>query len=275
MIPDGEKTGKFLEAMKGEMRLLSYSPKTAKAYSRCLKEYFAKKGGGVEMFDEEFIKKFLLQKHEAGCSSSTVNIYLNAIKFFYKRILKSEVKIDIKFARRRKRLPVVLSREEVLKIINVIRNPKHKLLISLAYGAGLRVSEVVNLRVQDLDFERKLVYVRQGKGNKDRVTLLPEKLVFELRERLIGENDYVFVSNWGGKLTSRTAQKIFSNALAKAGIFKDATFHSLRHSFATHMLENGVSIRYIQELLGHRDIKTTQLYTKVTDFGLSKIKSPL
>ena len=150
-------------------------------------------------------------------------------------------------------------------------------MISLAYGAGLRVSEVVKIRVKDLNFLEKIIYVRQAKGNKDRITVLPEKLLPDLKDFAFKKNkdDFLFESERGGLLTTRTAQKIFSSALLKAGISADATFHSLRHSFATHLLENGTDIRYIQALLGHRSIRTTQRYTQVSASGIRNIKSPL
>ncbi|MBU3965183.1 tyrosine-type recombinase/integrase, partial [Patescibacteria group bacterium] len=175
------------------------------------------------------------------------------------------------------KLPVVLSRSEIEKIINSIENRKHKLLISLSYGAGLRVSEAINLKIKDINSEELTIHLKNAKGSRDRITIFPEKLKADLHEffALRNMNDYVFASERGGKLTERTAQKIFEIAMKKAKIGKDATFHSLRHSFATHLLENGVDIRYVQELLGHQNIRTTQLYTKVTNLNIRKIKSPL
>jgi site-specific recombinase XerD len=171
----------------------------------------------------------------------------------------------------------VLSRKEIEKMIDSLKNPKHKLLIALAYGAGLRVGEAINLKIKDLDLDELTIHIKGAKGNKDRISLFSEKLLSELRELagLMDANSYVFESSQGGKLTERTAQKVFENALKKAGIKKEATFHSLRHSFATHLLENGVDVRYVQELLGHANIRTTQIYTKVTNPALRKIKSPL
>ena len=150
-------------------------------------------------------------------------------------------------------------------------------MIALAYGAGLRVSEVVNMRLKDINIAELTIHIKQAKGQKDRISILSEKLVNDL-EQLIAtknQNAYVFESERGGKLTTRTAQKIFENALAKSGIKKNANFHSLRHSFATHLLENGVDVRYVQELLGHQNIRTTQVYTHVTNPKLKNIKSPL
>ena len=147
----------------------------------------------------------------------------------------------------------------------------------MAYAAGLRVSEVVSLRVKDIDMNELTVTVRQGKGKKDRLTVLSPKLTGDMQSLTAGNglNEYVFVSERGGKLTVTAAQMIFKKCLRKAGIIKDATFHSLRHSFATHLLENGVDVRYVQELLGHQNIRTTQIYTHVTNPNLKNIRSPL
>jgi len=262
----------YLEKTRQELRLRNYSFKTIKAYLGCLQEYFE-----LEKINEGKIKQFLLKKQSKNYSSQTVNLYLNAIKFFYREVLKIPQKINLKFAKRSKKLPIVLSREEIRKIIVSIKNPKHKLIISLAYGAGLRISEVVNLKVKDVNLEELTIHLKDAKGKKDRITIIPEKIKIGLQNLITGKNpnDYVFESERGGKLTERTAQKIFKGALRKAGIKKDATFHSLRHSFATHLLENGVDVRYVQELLGHRNIRTTQVYTQVTNPKLKNIKSPL
>jgi len=141
----------------------------------------------------------------------------------------------------------------------------------------LRVSEIINLKVKDLNLDELTIHLKQAKGKKDRLTLIPEKLVNDLRNLIAGKlnNDYVFASERGGKLTERTAQIVFAKALSLAGIKKEATFHSLRHSFATHLLENGVDVRYVQELLGHANIRTTQIYTHVTNPAIKNIKSPL
>lgn len=150
-------------------------------------------------------------------------------------------------------------------------------MLGLAYGAGLRVSEVVALKVPDLDFNELTIHIKQAKGRKDRISVVPEKLRMDLTNLMAGKEhvEYVFASERGGKLTTRTAQKIFEHALVRANINKPATFHSLRHSFATHLLENGVDIRYVQVLLGHNNIRTTQRYTQVTNPKLKSIKSPL
>ncbi|HUT21777.1 MAG TPA: site-specific tyrosine recombinase/integron integrase [Candidatus Bipolaricaulota bacterium] len=267
---------KYLDDVKNELRLRNYSLKTIKSYLLCLKDFFNYLQKDFEKVDIDRIKEYLLRKQEKGYSPQTINLHLNSIKFFYRDIIKSPQKIDLKFAKRSKKLPIVLSRQEINKLINPISNAKHRLLISLSYGAGLRVSEAISLKVKDMDFDNLTIHLKQAKGRKDRITIFPEKMKNDLLNLTAGKgkDDLVFESERGGKLSERSAQKVFENALKKSEIKKDATFHSLRHSFATHLLENGVSIRYVQELLGHQNIRTTQIYTQVTSTNLRNIKSP-
>ncbi len=267
----------YLEQTKNELRLRNYSPKTIKSYLDYLRDYFIFKKTNLPKIDENNIKMFLLNKKDKKYAPQTVNLYLNAIKFFYREVLKNHQKINIKFAKRTKKLPIILSRQEIQDIINSIKNLKHKLIIALAYGSGLRVSEVVNLRVKDINLDELTIHIKNSKGKKDRITILPEKIKNDLQILIAKKSpdDIVFISERGGKLSERTLQKIFENGLKNAKIKKDATFHSLRHSFATHLLENGTDIRYVQELLGHQNIRTTQIYTQVTNPNIKKIKSPL
>ena len=267
----------LLQKIRNELRLRSYSPKTIKSYSGCLSEYFKYIKIIKKYPDINLIKKYLLEKQDGNLSSQTINLHLQAIKYFYREIMKSKIPIEIKFAKTPSKLPVVLSRNEIEKIINSIKNSKHRLFISLAYGTGLRVSEVINLKIKDISLDEATLHIKGAKVNKDRIGIISEKLITSLKElaTLKKLEEYVFESNRGGKLTERTAQKVFENALKKTGIKKSATFHSLRHSFATHLLENGTDVRYVQELLGHANIRTTQIYTKVTNPKLKNIKSPL
>ena len=267
----------YLEKTREDLKLRNFSPKTIKSYLFCIGDYLRAKGDNFTFVDMDFISKFLLQKQDNGLSPNTINVYLHSIKFFYSEIIKSHFKIDLKFAKTASRLPVVLSRSEIEKIIDNIENPKHKLMVSLGYGAGLRVGEVVDLRAKDVNLEELVLHLKGAKGNKDRITIFPEKLKSDIIKllNLKNGNDYLFESERGGKLTERTAQIVFERGLKAADIKKEATFHSLRHSFATHLLENGIDIRYIQELLGHANIRTTQIYTKVTNPTLKQIKSPL
>ncbi len=265
----------MLDRMEQELKLRNYSFQTRKAYLSCVRTYLTQKLDFS--FDALHLKKFLTKKLEAGLSPSTSNLYLHSIRFFYQEILQITTPIDIRFARKTLKLPTVFSREEIQLILNTVKNSKHLCLLALAYGAGLRVSELSHLQVRDLDFARNLIWIRHGKGAKDRATLLPEKLTASLHEFSSQKHshDFVFESSRGTALTTRSLQKIFQLALKRSGIKKMASFHSLRHSFATHCLENGTDIRYIQALLGHNNIRTTQRYTQVSNHSILNIKSPL
>jgi len=267
----------YLKKLEDELKLRNYSPKTIKSYLSCVAEYLRAKQGNFDLVDIDFIKRYLLSKIDKGMSSQTVNQSLQAINFFYRNVLKFGGKIDVKFAKTPSKLPIILSRKEICSILAAISNEKHNLMIALAYAGGLRVSEVVSLKIKDINLAELTIHIKGAKGNKDRLTVISERLKENIKKLISGrtKEDFLFASERGGKLTERTAQKILENALKKSGIQKEATFHSLRHSFATHLLENGVDVRYVQELLGHANIRTTQLYTKVTNPSLKNIKSPL
>jgi len=271
------KLQELLDKIENELKLRYYSRKTIKSYRLCLSDYFRYIKNITKEPDISLVKKYLLEKQGRGQSSQTVNLHLNAIKYLYREIFKSGTEINIKFAKTSNKLPVVLSQREIEEIIGSISNLKHKILISLSYGAGLRVSEATNLKINDVDLSELTIHIKGAKGNKDRITIFPEKIKNDVTNLIADRpgNDFLFASERGGKLTERSAQKVFENALKKEGIKKEASFHSLRHSFATHLLENGVDVRYVQELLGHQNIRTTQLYTKVTNPSLKMIKSPL
>lgn len=258
------------------LRLRNYSPKTRKSYLLYINDYinFSKRANIKDR--QKAIEGYLLDKHKRGQSAQTINLALNSIKFLYSEVLKNPQKIDLKFAKRSKKLPIVLSRSEIEKIIDVTDNPKYRLMIALGYACGLRVSEAVSIKVADLDIDELVIHIKEAKGGKDRISVLPQKLQNDLRNAVAGKNanDFVFGSNRGGKLTTTSLQKMFRLSLSKAKVIKPATFHSLRHSFATHLLENGTDVRYVQALLGHSNIRTTQIYTQVTNPAIKNIKSP-
>ena len=259
------------------LRLRNYSRKTRDAYKQCLRAYFHQKDISVQICNPDHVKAFLMALYDRGAASQTVTLHFHAIRFYYRDVLCQTVHIPWKTPKRPQRLPVILSRDEIERILRAVKNKKHYLLLALSYGAGLRVSEAINLRVGDIDLDELIVTIRQSKGKKDRRTVLPEKLKNDLRSLVAGRelHEYLFESNRGGKLHERSAQKMFNDSLKTSGIKKDASFHSLRHSFATHLLENGVDVRYVQELLGHANIRTTQIYTHLTNPALKNIKSPL
>lgn len=266
----------WLELLDRELRLRNYSRRTRDSYFRCVREYLNVTGSSA-CESQTKVEDFLLAKQEKGAAPQTINLYLNAIKFFCVNILQSKQRINLRFAKRSVKLPVVLTREEIQRLLDKISNEKHYLIAALAYGAGLRISEVINLRVRDLLLDEGTIHIKEAKGRKDRITLIPDKLQSRLRAFMAGKNpaDVLCSSERGGKLSERTAQIVFERALRKAEITKPATFHSLRHSFATHLLENGTDVRYVQELLGHANIRTTQIYTHVTNPSLKNIRSPL
>ncbi len=265
-----------LKRTKQEIDLRYYSTKTKKAYTTCLNAYFHF-GGDLLRPVQETITNYLLNLKSRGLSAQTMNLHANAILFYYRSVLRVQVQyLRIPRAKRPKTIPVVLTKTEILMLLDQIRNLKHKTMIALAYASGLRVSEVINLRGDAIDFEQSTIAIRQAKGNKDRLTIVPQSLLAGLIECIGNKetSDYVFTNYEGGKMHSRSIQLVFKRALESAGIKKPATFHSLRHSFATHLLENGTNIRYIQSLLGHTDIRTTMHYTSVAKTNLLGIKSP-
>jgi len=260
-----------------EMSLRGFSRSTIGSYIYYVSDFlrFVKKS--PKEVNSSDIKAYLEKLIKEGKSGSTINSAYSALYFYFGKVLRRKFFVNIPRSKKEKKLPVVLTKEEVLQILGAVKNVKHKLILALMYSSGLRVSEVVNLKVCDLDLESKLLTVRQSKGKKDRTTIISDKVADVLKKYLANKEAHqlVFQSERGDKLTTRTAQAIFHEALKKTGIKKNATCHSLRHSFATHLLESGTDIRYIQELLGHNSVQTTQIYTKVTNYGLKNIKSPL
>ncbi len=259
---------------------LRYSEHTVKNYRAAFEEFinFYPKIE-IERISEVQITAFL--RYLVGdrlVSESQQNLSINAIKFYYERVLGGQRKIyTIERPRREKRLPQVLSIEEVKEILNVTENFKHKAILMTIYSAGLRLNELINLKMEDIDAERMQLKVRQGKGKKDRYTLLSDKLLKTLRDYYKEYQPiiWLFEGSQGMPYSARSVQNILRQSLKKTAISKNVTVHTLRHSFATHLLEQGTDLRYIQSLLGHGSSKTTEIYTHVTNIGFRKIKSPL
>ncbi|MFA6322845.1 MAG: tyrosine-type recombinase/integrase [Candidatus Buchananbacteria bacterium] len=267
----------FFDSLKKDLESRNFSQKTIKAYLYYNHDFIEHAKKDPKMVKESDIKDYIWYLlNDRKISSSTARLAIIALKYYYCRIKKRKFNYLFDLPKKEKRLPVILAKEEIKKIFQLITNQKHRLMLALAYGAGLRVSEVINLKVKDIYQIEHLIKVSQAKGKKDRLTLLPRGILEEIVEFMAGKSadDYLFSRSDGKKISSRTAQKIFSQALEAANIRKDATFHSLRHSFATHLLEAGTDIRYIQALLGHNSLQTTQIYTRVSNRYLGQIKSP-
>lgn len=264
--------------LERELKIRGLSQKTMKSYvlyNRLFLSFIKKSPKEVR---NEDIKQYLESLANRNAASSTINVAINALRFYYTQILKRRFFFDIKHAKKSKYLPTVLSKDEAKKLLACIKNPKHYCVVALLYGAGMRVGEVVRIRMQDIDLARGMIRVYQGKGKKDRYTLLPKQIIphLEIQTRIKPRDTYLFSGAGGqGHLTERSVEVIVQNAARQAEITKQVSCHTLRHSFATHLLEAGTDIRYIQELLGHAKLSTTQIYTKVSSQSLGAIKSPL
>lgn len=263
-----------------QVKLKGYSENTLRTYSLEFAQLlYILKSYNVDQLTPERLRAYFLYCHQTlKLSTSEIHGRINAIKFYFEQVLhRPKMFINIPRPKRKILLPKMLSRKEIQKIIAVTENPKHRLILQLCYGMGLRVSEVVALKVSDIDSHSMLVRIEQGKGKKDRLVVLPVSALDELREyyRQYRPRKYLFEGQFGGGYSLRSAQAVFKTAMRKAGIKKQIGIHGLRHSYATHLLEMGTDIRFIQELLGHNSIKTTQIYTHVTDVSKSNVKSPL
>jgi site-specific recombinase XerD len=269
----------WLGKLEAELRSRKYSQNTRDAYvhyNQALCKWLQKT---PEEVTSEDIKRYMVyEEMTLGFSASSMNLSLSAFKFFYRNILKKDTAREQSRPRHDKRLPVVFSRSEIKSILDTEKDLKKRLLLMIVYGSGLRVCEVVRLKRQDVDLARKVIVIHLSKGRKDRITILADTAITALLEYY----SCYHISGWifpgagnNSHLSIRSAQRICETALKKAGIAKNASIHSLRHTFATHLLENGTDIRYIQELLGHSSLRTTERYTHVATRKALKITSPI
>lgn len=271
---------RMVKLMDEQLKLKGYSFKTRKTYINHIERFSSFVNKDMYSVTEDDIKKYIiLLIYENKCSHSYANQAISAIKFFYNDTLNRSIKIDqIPRPKKENKLPNVLSFDEVMKILAALHNEKHKAILFLVYSAGLRVGEVVRLKPEDIDSNRMLIHVVQGKGKKDRYTILSEVALKQLRKyyMLYKPEKWLFPGqNKNEFLTERTVERVFEKACFLAKINKKVSVHTLRHSFATHLLEGGTDLRYIQELLGHSSSKTTEIYTHVTQKSISNIVSPL
>ncbi|MBM3233769.1 integrase [Candidatus Pacearchaeota archaeon] len=261
----------LLKKLEENLLLKNYSGETIKSYLIHVKKYLEfTENKGMNKETASNFALFQLKKNEP----SSVSHSIFAIEYFFKNILNQ--KICIPKPKRNKKIPEILTKEEIRQMVQATSNIKHKLILKVLYGCGLRVSEIINLMKEDVNFSEKLIHISLGKGKKDRFVKIPDSLKEELEAYCkLNSDKILFPSNREGKLTKKTIAKIVENSAKKAGIKKEVYPHLLRHSFATHLLEQGTDLRIIQKLLGHSDIKTTQIYTQISQANIKNIKSPL
>ena len=269
--------GKLHDRMKEDLLLKAYSPHTQRAYLGCARHYLR----SPEEMGEQEIRGFLLYLvRDRKASPATLGMYINALKFLYNVTLKRpEAVKGISHPKRPKTLPVILSPEEVLRILAAVRSVKHKAIMATAYAAGLRISEVCGLRLADIDSQRRRLHIRAGKGKKDRYVMLGESLLALLRQYYQAarpEGEYLFPGQKPQRhITPSAVRQVLQRVIRQTGLVKRVTMHTLRHCFATHLLEAGTDIRILQVLLGHSSIRTTLRYTHITDRLVQKLVSPL
>ncbi len=273
------KRNELIVKFQKELTIRNYSPNTQRAYLSGLQRF-------LEFYDRnhpdsisgDFLKNYLFfLKEDRHYSYSSLKHALAMLRFLYEIVLDQKVNFDFDLKiRKTYPLPEVMSVPEIRSLFEKTLNLKHKTILMTIYACGLRISEAVNLRVSDIDSERMLVRIAQGKGRKDRLVILPANLLIVLK-RYCHEyhpKEFLFEGVEGGQYSTRSIQAIFRRAVKCAKIRKKVSVHSLRHSFATHLLDQGTDIRYIQELLGHKHLSTTQIYTHISNYNLQKIKSP-
>ncbi len=261
------------------LKIENYSEQTVKSYYSALKLFFEWiVESQIDKVTNEAIRDYLyFCKTERKYSFSSMKMVIASIRYFYVKLLKKDIPDALNIELRKPSiLPTVLSVKEISKILEVTKNLKHKTVLVLIYSAGLRLGELLNLEIADIDSESMKIHIRGAEGKKDRYVMLSENVLKLLREyyKEFKPQKYIIEGQNGGKYSPKSVQSVFKRSLKKAGIKKKASVHTLRHSFATHLLDDGTDIRYIQKLLGHKRLETTQIYTHVSSYSINKIKSP-
>ncbi len=273
--------GKFHDLMDRELRIRGLAESTRRQYLGSMKQFVHHFMLPPDQLGVEHIKRYQLYlTKDRALSHDSVNCHVCAIRFFYTHVLHARWDVQlIPYQKKAKKLPVVLSRDEVFALFSAVRNLKHRTILMVLYSAGLRVSEAVHLKTSDIDSGRMMIRVHQGKGRKDRYVMLSEKLLDTLRRywrQYRPEPPWLFAGqDPTNPYSPGSIQRTFARIRERAGIRKKASLHTLRHSFATHLLERGVNIRVIQRLLGHRSLRSTEIYTHVAETYVRDTKSPL
>ncbi|MCL2132700.1 MAG: site-specific integrase [Lentimicrobiaceae bacterium] len=263
------------------LKLKGYSDSTIKTYQNEFIQFLiALKHHSVDNCDAQKVRSYMLYCCEhLQLKENTLHSRINALKFYFEQVLHHEKMFFKEIPRPKKHaiLPKTIHQNDIKKMLEVTVNLKHNTMLKLCYGMGLRLSEIINIKVKDIDSQNMQVFIEKSKGKKDRYVNLPQSVLEQLRAyyKEYRPKKYLFEGQDGGQYSRRSLQNAFKTALHKAGVNKNVGIHSLRHSYATHLLEQGTDIRFIQELLGHKDIKTTLIYTDVTNNSIRNVKSPL
>ena len=270
----------WMDRASRELSQRNFAVSTRETYLAALKDFLHHHPCAPSNLRADAIGRYLLLcKEERGLNASTVNLILASLVFFYQHVVKAPYCIaGIPRMKEDKKLPDVMGPGSLKTLIEGTANEKHRLALSMAYGCGLRVSELARMKWTDLDFERGVLHIRKSKGSKDRMVMIPVSLIEDINAYRARHQPitFVFESTLAGKpLCTRTFQAVFEKACEKSGIKRKGGIHSLRHSFATHLLENGTDLRFIQALLGHSSSKTTERYTHVTASNLTRVASPI
>ena len=270
-----------LQRMHDELLLKAYSENTIKTYcGEFVQLLYLLKDVNIDTLTPERLRSYLLYcATTLKLSENVIHSRMNAIKFYFEQVLHREKFFFEEIPRPKKKsaLPKVLGKSEIVKLFAQVNNLKHIIMLKLCYGMGLRVSEIVNLKISNIDSSRMVVHIENSKGKRDRYVPLPQSILEDLRKYYLEykPKEYLFEGQYGGQYATRSVQSVFKIAMRKAKINKTVGIHGLRHSYATHLLEVGTDMTFIQKLLGHKEVKTTQIYAKVSNKQLGKVKSPL
>ena len=266
------------KAVSKECKRRRYSDRTIKTYIYCINRFLKFTGKSIDKISKKDVRIFLEDLSEKGRTGNTMNVYHMAIRFLFHDVLDKRMWIDIKYSKVPEKMPVVLTKDEVKRLFDVINNEKHRLMVEFMYSAGLRVSELINLKVGDIEFGTGYGFVRGGKGKKDRMLVVSQKIEPKLRELIksegLNKDNFLFTSSRKREYTSGTLNLILKEAAYVAEINKNVHPHTLRHSFATHLIEEGYSVTEIQSVLGHKSPETSMVYIHMASPTMIRIKSP-
>ena len=269
----------YSELIRKEALRRGFSPRTIKTYCFCVEKFLSfYRNKELKCITKKDVQEYFDRFVEKGRPGNTINVHLNAVKFFFEEVLRKRLTVSITYSKTPRRLPEFLTKDEVVRLLASISNKKHTLMVTLLYATGMRVGELVSLRVRDFEFNQNYGWVRQGKGRKDRLFIIPQKLKSELldwiEKQKLDPDNWLFTGFGTDHISTATIQAIIKEAARKTKICKNVHPHTMRHSFATHLIQNGYAVTEVQPLLGHSSLQTTMIYLHMAAPELLRIKSP-